>query len=219
MANDQSLENSTNRSTNYHFVSNDSQTSWLLFFFRIFILLCAALIIIGFYYYIYYPTELNTQLNQDNEKVILQILSPYYIVLGLSGLSYIFCGIIFLFWIYRASNNTHALNPEVNIEFTPGWMVGSYFLPIVNLYWPYKSMKELWRINTKNSNDSIIMIWWITFLLLNLTAPISSVIAQSANYQLTIHENIFIDNLSNIFGIISALLAIKIIIKIHAAQK
>lgn len=52
--------------------------------------------------------------------------------------------ILFVKWIYRASFNARALGAQ-NMKFTPGWSVGYYFIPFLNLWRPYQAMKEIWK--------------------------------------------------------------------------
>jgi hypothetical protein len=43
----------------------------------------------------------------------------------------------------RANRNARALG-ATGMRFTPGWCVGWYFVPIMNLFRPYQAMKEIW---------------------------------------------------------------------------
>ncbi|HSG66518.1 MAG TPA: DUF4328 domain-containing protein, partial [Gammaproteobacteria bacterium] len=50
-------------------------------------------------------------------------------------------GILMLMWIHRANYNARQLG-AAGLRFTPGWAVGWYFIPILNLWKPYQAMKE-----------------------------------------------------------------------------
>lgn len=47
--------------------------------------------------------------------------------------SFVFIGM----WIYRAAWNGRVFAGARQLDFTPGWSVGWYFLPIANLWKPY----------------------------------------------------------------------------------
>lgn len=53
-------------------------------------------------------------------------------------------GIVFLVWVYRAYNNLFALKAR-NLEFTPGWAVGWWFIPFANLVKPFQVIREIFN--------------------------------------------------------------------------
>ena len=66
---------------------------------------------------------------------------------GLLGLAtvvvYIATVIAFLMWLYRASNNVAAFGERT--QHSSGWAVGSFFVPIMNLFVPYQAAKDIWQ--------------------------------------------------------------------------
>lgn len=58
-------------------------------------------------------------------------------------LAYIISGITFIMWFRRAYYNLHQ---RVNhLADTDGWAAGSWFVPIISLYRPFKIMRELYK--------------------------------------------------------------------------
>ena len=104
----------------------------------------------------------------DIEETVI----PAEIVSGVVGLFqvivFIILGIAFLRWIYRANKNLGALSGE-EMNFTPGWSVGWYFIPIANLFKPYQAMKEIWEISHKNQTEPslTVILWWACWLISN----------------------------------------------------
>ncbi len=73
-------------------------------------------------------------------------------------------GIAILKWIYRANYNARELGAS-NMEFTPGWSIGWYFVPIANLWKPYQAMKEILKAsknpdNWKSESTPSTLPWW-----------------------------------------------------------
>jgi len=71
--------------------------------------------------------------------------------------------ILFYFWIYYTSRNTRAF--VSNLKYTPGWAVGCFFIPFVNLFMPYLVMQEIWKANANpvswnGRRDSIFVGLW-----------------------------------------------------------
>jgi len=78
-------------------------------------------------------------------------------------------------WIYQAHANLRLVDvPQT--EFTPGWAIGWFAVPIANLFKPFQAMKTLWRIshsedpNLDRTAPGIMWFWWLTWLLSGLTA-------------------------------------------------
>jgi len=52
------------------------------------------------------------------------------------------CAVVFLMWFQRAYKNLHTVRYEP-LEFSPGWAIGGFCVPFLNLVRPYKIMKEI----------------------------------------------------------------------------
>lgn len=78
-------------------------------------------------------------------------------------------GILSLIWLYRGNANLRALGRQ-DLRFTPGWMIGWYFIPIANLWKPYQAMCELWRASARrdwrdHEAPAFLLAWWLIGLL------------------------------------------------------
>lgn len=92
----------------------------------------------------------------------------------------------YFIWLYRVVSNSRIFHPK-NIKFTPGRSIAWYFLPIVSLFWPYKDMQKLWKVNDEphNWNDkassSLIKWWWFFWLFSNVIIPVGVSGLEKAN--------------------------------------
>ena len=77
---------------------------------------------------------------------------------------------LFGIWIIRANKNVRSLGAE-HLSISPGWALGYFFVPIVNLFKPLKAMNELflashtpdsWHQNPKEKSR-IVNYWWGLF--------------------------------------------------------
>ena len=79
---------------------------------------------------------------------------------------------IFLRWTYLANRNVRSLGADA-LEFTPGWTVGWYFVPIAFLWKPYQALKETFKAShpdfTENwkqaPRPAIVPLWWTLWIL------------------------------------------------------
>ncbi len=80
-------------------------------------------------------------------------------------------GIPFLLWFRQAYANLLLVGSR-ETSYRPGWAIGAWFVPILNLWRPYKLMNDLWRRTaTENqatqqgsTRSAIPVMWWTTFL-------------------------------------------------------
>ena len=89
--------------------------------------------------------------------------------------------VVFLMWLYRASANLRAFNPWSRPEYSPGWAVGSFFIPFANLFMPYRAVKEVWQKSGRSDEDLLVaprppatfLVWWTFWLLASFAGRIS----------------------------------------------
>lgn len=100
------------------------------------------------------------------------------IIGGVYMLSFLVSGILILRWIYSANHNSRQLGAE-KMDFSPGWAVGWYFVPIANLWKPYQAMKEIWQTSHHLQNWStsrvppLLFVWWLLWLFSGLFSNIA----------------------------------------------
>lgn len=86
---------------------------------------------------------------------------------------YIITAITFLKWIYRANLNCHCFGTR-DMKFSPGWSIGWYFIPFMNLFKPYQAMKEIWLVSKdpqkwQSQKGSLLLgIWWALWIVSNI---------------------------------------------------
>lgn len=80
-------------------------------------------------------------------------------------------------WIYRAHANLREAGLS-DLEFTPGWAVGWYFIPLANLFKPFQAMRELWNMSLLQNDgfgqeaDSRLTTWWGAWIVGNILSNI-----------------------------------------------
>jgi len=81
--------------------------------------------------------------------------------------------IFFIMWFRRAYYNLHCLSWN-EARHSEGWAAGSWFIPILNLVWPYQIMEDIWK-GTQNAirerfgepQSATIVGWWWALSLIN----------------------------------------------------
>tara|TARA_Y100001970_G_C14085464_1_gene777057 strand:+ start:307 stop:981 length:675 start_codon:yes stop_codon:yes gene_type:complete len=99
------------------------------------------------------------------------------IVIGvLAFLFYLAAIIVFLIWLHRANKNSRALGAQ-DMQFTPDWCIGWWFIPIASLWKPYQAVREIWKTsqdteNWQNKDNSIVALWWTLWIISSIVGQI-----------------------------------------------
>ncbi len=125
----------------------------------------------------------NTLFEVDLKNVIHKSESISSKIGLFKGLSIFVAAITFFIWIHRININLHLLSNE-EMRFGPNWSVAWFFIPIANVFMPYKVLKELWLIsfNDDSSDYGLVRRWWTLFIFSRLFAVFSIPISFNANY-------------------------------------
>lgn len=88
--------------------------------------------------------------------------------------------VIYLVWVYRANQNSHYFGAR-EMKFSPGWAVGCYFVPVLNLWMPFISMKEIWKTSKnpaawQSQGFGDVLHWWWLFTIGMIIASIMIIV-------------------------------------------
>lgn len=137
--------------------------------------------------------------NSDTRVLVVSILT-----LGF----YLISSIVFITWFYRAYLNLH--KRMKNVEFSKGWAIGAWFVPIISFLRPFNIMVEL---NTKTDDliderglslskkPDYITVWWIIFIVSVIAQRVAMELIESAD---SVSDYIFM----TVFSIVSSLIVI-----------
>ncbi len=91
-----------------------------------------------------YRTEPNTEALQAWQSQMMPrvlFFGAVFLPAAVAGITSI---VYFMMWFYRMYRNLWALGNR-HVQTTPGWAVGWWFIPVVNLIVPYQLTAEVWR--------------------------------------------------------------------------
>ena len=91
-----------------------------------------------------------------------EYVSPWFFALSLVAIAAI---VVTLIWQHRAASAARSLGlPSTH---SPGWGVGSWFVPIINLWFPYQAVRDC--LPAGDPNRSVVLQWWLAYVLGGLT--------------------------------------------------
>jgi hypothetical protein len=82
--------------------------------------------------------------------------------------------IVFIRWFHTAYRNTASLGTS-ELRFKPGWAIGAWFVPILNLWRPKQIANDIWRASepeatpsagesSRTGNTGLLTLWWLLWL-------------------------------------------------------
>lgn len=136
--------------------------------------------------------------------------------------------VVFLNWFRRAYANLHRIGVDY-LNHTDLHAVWCWFIPILNLFRPYKITKEIWsetqhQVNKLNStyqvdtSDAGIGVWWAFYLISNFVANIGTRLSFRADSIEELEAASILIGISNVLDIAAALFAIAVVKKISNAE-
>lgn len=101
---------------------------------------------------------------------------------GVLILTMIFAAVAYCVWLYAAARNTRLMGEEL-LQASPGWCVGSFFVPLANLYLPYRNVREIYEMSdparvgagapAKRPDIWLLQLWWGTWIVANILGNVS----------------------------------------------
>ena len=145
--------------------------------------------------------------------IFLLIIPSLFLITSLLSLIY------FLMWFRRAYNNLHLFGSP-NLSLKEGWAVGAWFVPLINVVWPYLIMREIWRetqsmFRSPGENFSVrkfsIGNWWWGLNMLSLVISLIQHFLGVDRKTSSLGTRLFFDGSSVILLIIESFLLISMV--------
>jgi hypothetical protein len=133
--------------------------------------------------------------------------------------------VVFLRWILLANRNVRRLGADLSV--TPGWAVGWFFVPILNLWKPYRAMRELWKASRaaaswrEQPGSVILPVWWILLILSGFVSQGAARLTMKAEGMVELKVASLLEAVSGVTGIaadIAALVLVSGIVALQTAQ-
>lgn len=85
-------------------------------------------------------------------------------------------GVTFIVWLYRSRCNAERVTYSADHRHKRGWAIGSWFTPLLNLWYPYQIVQDVWRAFAPTQQDrplqardqsGFITAWWFVYLFMS----------------------------------------------------
>ncbi|MBX9627370.1 MAG: DUF4328 domain-containing protein [Gemmataceae bacterium] len=123
-------------------------------------------------------TEAEAEANDLRQGVVGLVVFGVYLVTAVAVLK----------WVYRANRNARGFGAD-DLSASPGWAVGYFFVPILNLFRPYQAMREVWQASRNPADwrgqpgSPRLGLWWALWVVSNLAGQVQFRLALRAKTQ------------------------------------
>ena len=138
--------------------------------------------------------------------------------------------VTFLIWLHRSYNNLLAFGVN-GLKASPGWAVGYWFIPILNLFKPLSIVNEVWnnsgyrqggsrRISYSNTSLPMLHVfWWFAWIVSNVSGYISMKLVWDTNNSGVENSGTLVATVFDVTSILAAFCLIKIVANITQKQE
>jgi len=169
------------------------------------------------------PLSEDQELGDNSIGAVVALVTFLFAVADL--IIYLTTVVFFLVWLYRAYDNLRTFRPTSRLDYSPGWAVGSFFIPFVNLVLPYRAVKEVWQksgspgeaLFSEPGPPAWLTIWWVFWLLSSFAGNIS--MRASFNENVSESTATILSIIASALSIIAALFAYAVVDDIDKRQE
>ncbi|MEV6583023.1 DUF4328 domain-containing protein [Streptomyces sp. NPDC051582] len=144
---------------------------------------------------------------------------------GLQVVILLATAVVFIIWFHRVRVNGEIMRPDVFSQ-TRGWAIGGWFIPIGNLFLPYRTAKEIWTASTRFAPDGSLRevsaapvnAWWAVWVLSALSDRLFSTLYGRAETPEALRDASSVGMVCDLLTVAAAVLAIVFVRKLTAMQ-
>lgn len=149
---------------------------------------------------------------------------------GIHSWVFLATAVTFLVWFSRAHKNLPVLG-AVGLEYSPGWAVGAFFVPIMNLYRPMQIMREVWKASdpatprdepygwSERPSSPLIGWWWGLWIARAFLGSIGSALLRRADSLESYRTSIAWNLISQMATLAATVLLILLVRRIYQRQE
>ncbi|ELP66014.1 DUF4328 domain-containing protein [Streptomyces turgidiscabies] len=88
--------------------------------------------------------------------------------------------VLFLVWLARSRRNAQQLSPLASVP-SPGWTIGAWFIPVVNLFVPRRLVLDIGRASSgsweQRRGTTLVNLWWAAWVSHTLMLVVAAQVA------------------------------------------
>jgi hypothetical protein len=143
--------------------------------------------------------------NSEQQTIAAAVGLPAILFL----LAYVAAAVAVPMWCHRVYRNLPALGAQ-SLKFSPGWAAGAWFVPFLNIWRPYRVLREVWQQSRPTGESwTLVKIYWAAWLIGNWIA-IRTTVAGSTNGIGSDAVNLFSKLVEGAAGVFAILVVLRV---------
>ncbi|MFI1533213.1 DUF4328 domain-containing protein [Streptomyces anandii] len=135
-------------------------------------------------------------------------------------------GVVFIAWFYRARVNAEYFAQDV-CTMARGWAIGAWFVPIGNLWLPYRVASEMWQASAQSTSDGSwrtvskapVNAWWALVIASVVVGRVGSAATDAATTLAGLRHAVALTALGDLLNAVAAVLAIVFVRRLTRMQQ
>ncbi|MGW0391126.1 DUF4328 domain-containing protein [Streptomyces sp. NPDC003042] len=137
------------------------------------------------------------------------------------------CAIVFIVWFHWMRRDAGVFGSPDRFHRGPGWAIGSWFIPFVNFWLPYRIAIDMWGASTRLPADGQpykvsfwpVNLWWGLFVLTALSNQYAGRRYNNAQSLGDVRDAVFQVLLADLLNIAAAAAAAHFVIRLTTMQR
>ncbi|MCX5379904.1 DUF4328 domain-containing protein [Streptomyces sp. NBC_00091] len=133
--------------------------------------------------------------------------------------------VVFIIWFHRVRTNGQVFRPDA-FTLSSGWAIGAWFIPVGNLFLPYRVAKQTWDASVQLAPDGSyrhvsgvpLTSWWIVWVASALLGRIFSPLYERADTPESLRDVSAFGAVCDLTTVAAAVLAVLFVRKLTALQ-
>ncbi|WP_116213811.1 DUF4328 domain-containing protein [Streptomyces olivoreticuli] len=150
-----------------------------------------------------------------------------YAAAGLwQAVSMLATAVVFIVWFHRARVNAEYFAQNI-CTMGRGWAIGAWFVPVANLWLPYRVARQVWEVSAQSTSDGSwrkvsyapVKAWWFLWIGALAVDRIGSTFYNHADSAHALRQAATVVMISDLLSIAAAVFAILFVRKLTAMQE
>ncbi|MET9296748.1 DUF4328 domain-containing protein [Streptomyces sp. NPDC003077] len=134
--------------------------------------------------------------------------------------------VVFIIWLHRVRTNAEIFAADM-CSLGRGWAIGAWFVPIANLWLPYRVARESWDASTqmgpdgmwRNAPKGVLNAWWTLWVVGGILSRIGGFVYQGVETPEELKKAAGLLMFCDVLGLAAAVLAILFVRKLTSMQE
>ncbi|WP_232024494.1 DUF4328 domain-containing protein [Streptomyces lincolnensis] len=145
---------------------------------------------------------------------------------NLQVITFVPCAVLFVVWFFGARRNAGPLGPD-RFRNGPGWAIGAWLIPLVNLWMPYRVAIDIWGASAQLPADGEpyrmpiwpVNLWWGLFVSSTLLGRYAGSRYDDADTLAEVRDAVVQYMMTDVLDIAAAVAAVYFAVRLTSMQR